>query len=243
MKFTSAVATASLAAIAAAAPSKTITKRADSCGQWASIETGNYVLYNNLWGQDNAESGQGCVGLDSLSGNTIAWHSTWTWKGGNAIKSYPNVVVNSAEDLTIGSISGSNLNLDVAYDIFTSSTAGGSNEYEVMIWLSSMGSVGPISANYGADGSATPIATVDIAGYSWNVYSGSNGVNAVFSFLPVSGNDINSFSGDVYQFISYLIDNQDLPSSQYLISAGAGTEPTTGEDAVFTVTDYSMTIA
>lgn len=84
---------------------------------------------------------------------------------------------------------------------------------------------------------------MDIAGYSWNVYSGSNGVNAVFSFLPVSGNDINSFSGDVYQFISYLIDNQDLPSSQYLISAGAGTEPTTGEDAVFTVTDYSMTIA
>ncbi|OTA31623.1 hypothetical protein BTJ68_08170 [Hortaea werneckii EXF-2000] len=254
MKFTSAVATASLAAIAAAAPSKTITKRADSCGQWASIQTGNYVLYNNLWGQDNADSGQGCVGLDSLSGNSIAWHSIWTWKGGNAIKSYPNVVVNSAEDLTIGAISsmqstwdwdysGTNLNLDVAYDIFTSSTAGGSNEYEVMIWLSSMGAVGPISANYGADGSATPIATVDLAGYSWNVYSGSNGVNAVFSFLPVSGNDINSFSGDVYEFISYLIDNQGLPSSQYLISAGAGTEPTTGQDAVFTVTEYSMTIA
>lgn len=79
--------------------------------------------------------------------------NSWTWKGGNAIKSYPNVVVNSAEDLTIGSISsmqstwdweysGSNLNLDVAYDIFTSSTAGGDNEYEVMVWLSSMGSVG-----------------------------------------------------------------------------------------------------
>ena len=41
--------------------------------------------------------------------------------------------------------SGSDLNLDVAYDIFTSSTAGGDNEYEVMIWLSSMGSVGTYS--------------------------------------------------------------------------------------------------
>lgn len=85
MKLTTAVATASLAAIAAAAPSKTITKRADSCGQWDSVETGNYIVYNNLWGQEDADSGSQCFGVDSLSGNNIAWHakyvSSLTWSG------------------------------------------------------------------------------------------------------------------------------------------------------------------
>lgn len=67
------------------------------------------------------------------------------------------------------------------------------------------------------------MATVNLAGYSWNLYYGSNGVNEVYSFLPADGSTINSFSGDVYDFISYLISDQNLPGNQYLISAGAGT--------------------
>ena len=67
---------AGLTALAAATPTKTIDKRADVCGQWDSITTGSYILYNNLWGISGS-SGSQCVGVDSLSGTTIKWHSTY----------------------------------------------------------------------------------------------------------------------------------------------------------------------
>lgn len=44
------------------------------------------------------------------------------------------------------SYTGSNLVADVSYDLFTSSSAGGSNEYEIMIWLAALGGAGPISS-------------------------------------------------------------------------------------------------
>lgn len=43
---------------------------------------------------------------------------------------------------------GSDLRADVAYDLFTSSSADGDKEYEIMIWLAKLGDVGPISAEY-----------------------------------------------------------------------------------------------
>lgn len=44
--------------------------------------------------------------------------------------------------------SGSGITADVSYDLFTSSTASGSNEYEIMIWLAALGGAGPISSTY-----------------------------------------------------------------------------------------------
>jgi xyloglucan-specific endo-beta-1,4-glucanase len=63
----------------------------------------------------------------------------------------------------------------------------------------------------------------------------------VYSYVPTS--TINSFSGDVKAFFTYLISNQGFSSSQYLVSVGAGSEPTTGSNAVFTVSKYSMVIS
>ncbi len=67
-------------------------------------------------------------------------------------------------------------------------------------------------------------------------------MNVVFSFLPANGATINSFSGDVVDFVKYLTSSQGLPATQYLISAGAGTEPTAGTGAKFTVSSYSLVI-
>ena len=39
-----------------------------------------------------------------------------------------------------------NLVANVAYDVFTSSTADGSEEFEIMIWLAALGGAGPISS-------------------------------------------------------------------------------------------------
>lgn len=117
------------------------------------------------------------------------------------------------------SYTGSSIVADVSYDLFTSSTATGSNEYEIMIWLAALGGAGPISST----GSA--VATVTLAGNSFKLYKGPNGSTTVFSFVAVS--EVTSFSGDIKTFLQYLITNQGLSSSQYLTSVGAGTEPFT----------------
>jgi xyloglucan-specific endo-beta-1,4-glucanase len=79
---------------AASVPSKTLVKRADFCDQWGSVTTGSYIVYNNLWGQSYDTAGEQCTGVDSLSGTTIAWHTSWSWAGtANQVKSFANVAL------------------------------------------------------------------------------------------------------------------------------------------------------
>jgi len=60
---------ASLLVLVSAAPSKTIEERAASnCGQWDTVQTGTYTVYNNLWGESAASSGSQCMSVDGLSG-------------------------------------------------------------------------------------------------------------------------------------------------------------------------------
>lgn len=123
------------------------------------------------------------------------------------------------------SYTGSNIIADVAYDLFSSSTASGSQEYEVMVWLAALGGAGPISAT----GSA--IATTTISGISWKLYYGLNGSTKVYSF--VASSSATSFSGDLKLFLTYLVNNQKYPASQYLLSVQAGTEPFTGMSTAY----------
>ena len=70
-----------------------------------------------------------------------------------------------------------------------------------MVWLANF-NAGPISFQYGSDGRPVPVASsISLAGHTWNLYSGSNGANNVFSFLPTSGT-ITSFSGDLKPFFN-----------------------------------------
>jgi xyloglucan-specific endo-beta-1,4-glucanase len=80
-----------LAGIASATPTKSIEKRASFCGQWDSQVTGSYTVYNDLWGEADATSGSQCTTIDSLSDNTLAWETAWTWVGGSSnVKSFAN---------------------------------------------------------------------------------------------------------------------------------------------------------
>lgn len=103
-----------------------------------------------------------------------------------------------------------------------------------MIWLAALGGAGPISST------GSSVATTTLAGVSWDLYSGLNGDMTVFSF--VASSQVTSFDGDLLDFLSYLSKNQGLSTSQYLLSAGAGTEPFTGSKAVMTVSAYSLAI-
>ena len=109
--------------------------------------------------------------------------------------------------------------------MFTSSSANGQHEYEIMIWLAAIGGAGPISSTYGSNGKATPVATTTIAGTKWSLFKGPNGSTTVFSF--VAEQQVTKFSGDLMAFFKFLVSNQRMPSSQYLTSLGAGMEPFT----------------
>ena len=104
--------------------------------------------------------------------------------------------------------------------MFTSSSSGGSNEYEIMVWLAALGGAGPISST------GSPVSTPSIGGITWKLFSGPNGDTTVYSFVAES--EATNFSGDLLNFFEYLESNEGFSSSQYLTSIGAGTEPFTG---------------
>lgn len=75
MHFSSALSFA-LVGLASAAPTLT-KKQSSNCAQYATVETGSYTVYNNLWGQDNADSGSQCFTISSLADNVLAWSTTY----------------------------------------------------------------------------------------------------------------------------------------------------------------------
>ncbi|EOA85229.1 glycoside hydrolase family 12 protein [Exserohilum turcica Et28A] len=230
---------ASSASLALAVPAAPLEKRADFCDQWGSQVNGPYTTYNNLWGKGSATSGSQCTGVDSYSGTP---HGRGLAGTHGQVKSYANVVtnvakkqlssINSLPSVWKWSYTGSNIIADVAYDLFTSSSPSGKEENEIMIWLAALGGAGPISST------GSPIATVTLAGNSWKLYKGPNGQMTVYSF--VAQNQVQNFNGDLMEFVRYLTSKQGLASSQYLISAGAGTEPFSGSNAKLTVSEYSL---
>lgn len=118
--------------------------------------------------------------------------------------------------------------------MFTSSTSGGSSQYEIMIWLAALGGAGPISST------GSTIATPTIGGVTWKLYSGPNGDTTVYSFVAES--EQTNFSGDIKEFYTYLVDSEGFSSSQYLNSIQAGTEAFTGSSAVFKTTAYTVSV-
>lgn len=104
------------------------------------------ISYQDLWGEAAATSGSQCTQVDSISGSTLAWETSWSWAGGSSsVKSFANAGLNfTPKQLSaISSIpvtwdwtyTGSSIVADVAFDLFTSSTSSGSSEYEIMVWV------------------------------------------------------------------------------------------------------------
>jgi hypothetical protein len=62
-----------------------------------------------------------------------------------------------------------------------------------MVWMNKTGAVAPIASSYNANGAVPSATNVVAGGHTWNVYRGSNGSNAVYSFVRTS----NTSSGTV----------------------------------------------
>lgn len=227
-------------------PTRIVPRATSICGQWDSVETGAYTIYQDLWNEASGTGSQ-CTTVDSVTDDgVLAWSTSWSWTGNSSqVKSFANTVTDTSI-VTLADISaipsvwswsytGTDIVADVAYDLFTSSSATGSDEYEIMIWLDALGGAGPISST----GSA--VATPEIAGSTWDLYSGPNGDTTVFSFVATAA--VSDFDGDLLDFLSYLVENEGMSDSQYLLSIGAGSEPFTGTSAVFSVASFSAALS
>ncbi|KAL2066749.1 hypothetical protein VTL71DRAFT_2821 [Oculimacula yallundae] len=230
-----------LAAFAAVAQAQTL------CEQYGYYASSGYEINNNMWGK-NSGSGSQCTYVKSVNSGGASWQTQWNWSGGeNSVKSYPNagLQISSPKLVSqIGSIptsaswsmSNTNVRADVAYDLFTAADAKhskSSGDYELMIWLGRYGNVYPIGSSVG---------TVNVGGYSWNLWIGYNGSMKVYSFI--ASNPVTNFNSDVKQFFNYLANSQGFPASkQHLITLQFGTEPFTGSQTTLTVNKFSARIS
>jgi Glycosyl hydrolase family 12 len=141
-----------------------------STAAFGSTTLNGYTLNNDVWG-----SGAGPQTIWANSGTNWGVWSNQPNTGG--VKSYPHSGISIGSTLSSLHSVTSSFNVSVpgsgayesAYDIW----ANGSS-YEIMLWLNKTGAVGPIGSYQ---------TNVSVGGYNWNVYSGSNGSNPVFSFL------------------------------------------------------------
>jgi hypothetical protein len=157
----------------------------DLFGSWSN---GGYILYNNVWGSG---PGPQTIWANSYSNWGVASDQPNT--GG--VKSYPEVTKTINTPLSSLSQVTSSFsdslpsagNFESAYDIWANGSAD-----EIMLWTYTQ-NVGPLG---------TLQTTVSIGGSSWNVYRGSNGSNAVFSFVR-NGNE-TSGSVDIKAVFNWL---------------------------------------
>ena len=151
-----------------------------SSDQWATWTNGGYTLYNDIWGSG--------AGPQTIWANTYSNWGVWAnHPNTSGVKAYPNASKSIGKTLSALGSATSSFNVTVpgsgayetAYDIWCNGTS-----YEIMLWMNKTGAVGPL-------GSLQTTATV--GGHTWSVYSGSNGSNAVYSFVRSS----NTSSGTV----------------------------------------------
>jgi hypothetical protein len=202
-------------------------------GQWATWANNGYSLYNNVWG-----SGAGTQTIWAKSAAT--WGVVANHPRTSGVKSYPNASKTLNRTLSSLSSISSSFNVSVpstgdyttAYDIWANNHA-----YEVMIWTNQAGAVGPIAEQYDANGAVPTARNVTVGGHTWNVYRGSNGANAVFSFVRTN---TNSGTIDILAVLNWLRTNAwwgDVTVGE----AQFGFEITgTAGQSAFTVNNYSL---
>jgi hypothetical protein len=170
-------------------------------GQWDSWTNNGYTLNNDVWG-----GGAGPQTIWARTGTN--WGVVANHPRTSGVKSYPHTGKTLNRTLSsLGSISSSfNVSVpadgdyETAYDIWANN-----NAYEIMIWTNQHGAVGPIAESYDSNGAVPTARNVSAGGHTWNVYRGSNGSNAVFSFVRTS--TTNSGTIDVLAVLKWLKTN------------------------------------
>ncbi len=207
--------------------------QAEICEKYGTTTIQNkYVVQNNAWGTDQAQ----CI-TTTDSGFRIT-RADGTAPTDGAPKSYPSVYLgchyatcSPGTNLPrqIGAISSAPSSISYAYvgnavynasfDIWLDPEpqTNGVSQTEIMIWLNRVGPIQPIGSRTG---------TAQVAGHTWEVWTGSNGANDVISFVAPSA--LSSLSFDLTAFIDQAVGAGLATDQWYLTSVQAGFEPWEG---------------
>lgn len=216
------------------------------CDQYGSTTIqGKYVVQNNRWGTSEAQ----CINVTSSGFQLTTADGSVPTNG--APKAYPSVYNGchytncspgtnlpaqlsgiSSAPTSISYTYVNNAVFDAAYDIWLDPTpkTDGVNKTEIMVWFNHVGSVQPVGSKVG---------TANVAGRSWDVWTGNNGGNDVISFVAPSA--ISSWSFDVKAFANETISRGMAQSNWYLTSVQAGFEPWQN-GAGLAVTNFSSSV-
>jgi hypothetical protein len=229
--------------ILAAPPAQAV----EICEQYGTTVVQNrYIIQNNRWGANTAQ----CINTTD-TGFTItrAEHNNSTngppasypsiYYGCHYGNCSPGTILPMA--LTDSALSGistsvnftfvSNATYNAAYDIWLDPTPrrdGQNTGAEIMIWANRQGSIQPIGA---------PVATVNLAGATWQVWFGNVGWNVV---SYVRSSPATSLNFSVSTFINDAVSRGYAQRSWYLTSIQAGFEPWIG-GAGLAVNNFSVT--
>jgi hypothetical protein len=234
---------AAVTAFAVAGPASADTQICDQYGT-ATI-SGKYVVMNNRWGT----SAQQCInvtdtgfaitsqqGTGNTSGAPVSYPAVYAGchytkcSPGTNLPMQVSAISSATSSIDYTFVSGATY--DAAYDIWLDPAAkkDGVNQQEIMIWFNRQGSIQPI-------GSA--VGTATIGGRTWEVWTGSNGSNAVVSY--VAPEPITSWSFSVLDFINDTKTRGSVTNSWYLTSIQAGFEPWIGGTGL-AVTNFSAAV-
>ncbi|GAB2620792.1 glycosyl hydrolase family 5 [Paractinoplanes abujensis] len=237
------LAAAALTSLAVAGPAAADTLICDQYG--STTIGGRYVVMNNRWGT----SAQQCINVTSTGFAITSQQGTGNTSG--APVSYPAVylgchytncspgtnlpirvsdISSATSSISYRYVSGATY--DAAYDIWLdpSPKKDGVSQQEIMIWFNRQGSIQPIGSIVG---------NATIGGRTWQVWQGSNGSNAVISYVAPSA--ISSWSFSVLDFIRDTQNRGAITNSWYLTSIQAGFEPWIGGTGL-AVTDFSAQV-
>lgn len=229
---------------AAAAPAGTVI-----CDQYGSATSpdGRYIVQNNRWGSTTEQ----CVTL-TAGGFTVSRSAAnvptngapagypsiyWGCHYGNCTPGFAPIQLSSSAYAGVAtSVSmsyPSSGQWNAAYDIWldpTPRTTGQNTGAEIMVWLNHQGLPQPVGSR---------VATVSLAGGTWDVWFGNIGWNVV-SYVRTSATGSISFPAST--FTNDAISRGYASRSWYLTSIQAGFEPWTG-GAGLAVTAFSVTTA
>ncbi|WP_112237892.1 glycoside hydrolase family 12 protein [Kribbella monticola] len=223
-KLATALVAALAASVTAVLPASAATW--SSSDKFASWSNGGYTVRNDVWG--------GGAGPQTIWANSYSNFGVWAnHPNTGGVKAYPHSARNIGRSIDSLGTLRSSFNVSPpsggaytsAYDIW----AGG-NAYEIMLWMNKQGAVGPIGSFQ---------TSASVGGHSWNVYKGSNGSNAVYSFVRTS--NTNSGTVDIKAVMNWIksrgwIGNATMNEVQF------GFEITSSSGGMnFTTNSYSVT--
>jgi cellulase/cellobiase CelA1 len=216
------------------------------CEQYGStVIQGRYVVQNNRWGTNEPQ----CVTATDTGFRVSRADGAVPTNG--APKSYPSVfngchytncspgtnlpaqlssISSAPSSISYGYVGNAVFN--ASYDIWLDPTprTDGVNQTEIMIWLNKVGPIQPIGSQVG---------TATVGGRTWQVWTGSNGSNAVLSFVAPSA--MGGWSFDVMDFVRQAVARGMAQNNWYLTSVQAGFEPWENGTGL-TVNSFSSTV-